>query len=233
VEELMNYRIKYKFAIILFVVSSLASGTGLCVQQPTAPNKPNVWETTIATFEKQDKSKPPPMNAILFVGSSSIRLWDLPRYFPGLDVINRGFGGSQIADSVHYAPRIVIKYQPRLVVFYAGDNDLAFGKKPEQVAADFRAFATAVHKELPKTKILFLSIKPSILRWKLWDKGQKANALIEEFCKQNSQLVYVDLAKPMLGEDGKPKPELFVKDGLHLNAKGYELWTSIVSPMLR
>jgi lysophospholipase L1-like esterase len=226
-------RVTSRIALVLFVGSVLISGTGFCAQQAPTPNKPNVWEPTIEAFEKQDKAKPPLKDAILFAGSSSIRLWDLAKYFPDLDVINRGFGGSQIADSVHYAPRVVIKYQPRLVVFYAGDNDLAFGKKPERVAADFRAFATAVHKDLPKTRILFLSIKPSIQRWKLWDKGQKANAEIEEFCKQHGQLVYVDVAKPMLGEDGKPKLELFAKDGLHLNAKGYELWTSIVKPLLR
>src|SRR5262249_34572144 len=181
----------------------------------------------------QDKEKPPPKNAVLFAGSSSIRLWDVSKSFPGLDVINRGFGGSQLADSTHFAPRIILKHQPRMVVLYAGDNDLAFGKTPEQVSGDFQAFVKAIHQELPKTKIAFISIKPSIQRWKLVDKIKKANSLVEAFCKQDGRLTYVDVFMPMLGEDSKPRPELFVKDGLHLSDRGYELWTSILKPYLK
>ena len=222
-------------SIFAAVAGMFVLGAGLFNRTAIAQEKPSAspWEKSIAAIEQQDKTKPPPKNAVLFVGSSSIRLWNLSKSFPGLDAINHGFGGSQIADSVQFAPRIVNKYEPRLIVFYAGDNDIGFGKKPEQVAADFRAFAAVVHKDLPQTKILFLSIKPSILRWKLWDKAQRANAEIEDFCKRDNRLVYVDIATPMLGEDGKPRSELFAPDGLHLNAKGYELWASILWPMLR
>lgn len=190
------------------------------------------WESTIEGFEKRDKEKPPPKNAILFVGSSTIAFWNVAKSFPDLEVINRGFGGSQISDSVYYAPRIVVKYQPRTVVFYAGDNDIAFGKSPERVRDDFKAFAEIARKDLPQTKLFFLAIKPSLLRWKLFDKGTEANKLIEAYCKSQKNLVYVDTVKPMLGEDGKPKPELFLFDGLHLNEAGYKLWTSIVKPHL-
>src|SRR5262245_12586451 len=124
------------------------------------------WEKAIAAFEEQDRKQPPPRNAYLFAGSSSIRLWNLPRSFPDLEVINRGFGGSQIADTVHFAPRIILKHQPRMVLLYAGDNDLAAGRTPEQVLADFKALVQVVHKELPKTRVAFLSIKPSLARWK-------------------------------------------------------------------
>src|SRR5207245_2604648 len=106
---------------------------------------------------------------------------------------------------------------------YAGDNDIAAGKKPEQVADDFRALVQAVHQELPKTRIVFISIKPSIKRWKLWDKVQQANSLVAAVCKTDERLIYVDVGKLMLGEDGKPREELFAKDGLHLNEEGYEL----------
>src|SRR5262249_48818382 len=170
------------------------------------------WEKAIAAFEQQDREKPPPKNAILFAGSSSIRLWNLPKYFPGTDVINRGFGGSHLADSVHFAPRIILKHQPRMVVLYAGDNDVAAGKAPERVLADFQALVKPAHAELPKTKTASLPIKPSIRRWNLADKMGKANALIEAYCKQDPRLAYVDVVKPMLGKDGKPRPELFVKD---------------------
>src|ERR1051326_3649532 len=194
------------------------------------PSSFSRWEKTIAAFEQQDKDKPPPTNAIVFVGTSSIRLWDLKKSFPDREVINRGFGGSQLADSVYFADRLVTKHAPRLVVLYAGDNDIAAGKTPEQVAADFRAFVQAVHKGLPRTKVLYLSIKPSVLRWKLWDKMQKANALIEAECKKHEGVTFVSVVRPMLGEDGKPRKELFQADGLHLNAKGYEVWARVLKP---
>lgn len=191
------------------------------------------WEKDIAAFEKQDKDAPLPRNAVLFAGSSSIRLWNLKKSFPGLDAINRGFGGSQIADSTHFAPRIILKAEPRVVVFYAGDNDIAAGKKPEQVYDDFQDFAALVHKQLPKTRIVFISIKPSLARWAMVDRQRKANGLIEAFCKKSDYLAYLDAATPMLGEDGKPRKELFRKDGLHLNDKGYELWASLLRPFLK
>jgi lysophospholipase L1-like esterase len=211
------------------LAAGLSLGPSRGQQAPAAGR----WDRAIAAFESQDRVKPPPKNGIVFVGSSSIRFWDLPKSFPGLDVINRGFGGSELADSVHYAPRIVLPYEPRVVVLYAGDNDLAFGKSPERVAADFRAFVKVVHGKLPKTGIVFLSIKPSPLRWRLADKMKDANARIEAYCKTDEQLRYVDAATPLLDPDGRPRPELFAKDGLHLNAKGYERWAAVLKPILR
>jgi lysophospholipase L1-like esterase len=208
---------------------------GLCTTPVRGEDKRDfsVWEKAIAAFEKQDQQKPPPKDAVLFVGSSSIRRWDLSKSFPELDVINRGFGGSQLADSSHFAPRIVLKYEPRVVVLYAGDNDLAAGKSPEQVQADFQAFVRTVQKGLPKARIIFLSIKPSPLRRGLMDRMRKANALIEADCKKGERLLYVDVFTPMLGDDGKPRRELFINDGLHLNEKGYALWASILKPHLK
>ncbi len=191
------------------------------------------WEKEIAAFEKKDMDAPPPKGAILFAGSSSIRLWNLKKSFPDLDVINRGFGGSEIADSTHFAPRIILKLQPRIIVFYAGDNDTANGKKAEQAASDFKDFADLIHRDLPKTKIIFISIKPSLARLKMAEEQRKANGLVEAYCKKNDYLTYLDAAGPMLGEDGKPRPELFGKDGLHMNDKGYELWASLLKPYLK
>jgi lysophospholipase L1-like esterase len=205
------------------------------VQHARGDEKPDFsrWDKDIAAFEKQDKETPPPKNAVLFVGSSSIRLWDLKKSFPDQDLINRGFGGSQIADSTHFASRIILKAEPQVIVFYAGDNDIAAGKAPEKVCEDFQDFAKLVHKELPKTQIVFISIKPSLARREMADKQRKANELIEAYCKKNEGLVYLDVVKPMLSDDGKPQKELFVKDGLHLNEKGYELWTSLLKPHLK
>jgi lysophospholipase L1-like esterase len=150
-----------------------------------------------------------------------------------MGVLNRGFGGSQLADSVRYVERIVTPYQPRVVVLYAGDNDLASGKSPEQVLADYRQFVAKVHAALPKTRIVYIAVKPSLARWKLIEKGRATNRLIQQAAAENPRLVFVDLEKPMLGPDGKPRPELFLRDGLHLNAEGYRIWADLVRPHLR
>ena len=191
------------------------------------------WDSAIHAFETQDQKAPPVKGGIVFVGSSSIRLWDLEKSFPGLQTLNRGFGGSQLADAVRYVDRIVTCYQPRIVVLYAGDNDLASGKSPEQVFADYRQFVAKVHAALPNARIIYLGIKPSLARWKLIDKVRAANQLIREFAARDPRLVFVDVEKPMLGPDGKPRAELFVRDGLHLNAKGYQVWAELLLPHLK
>jgi lysophospholipase L1-like esterase len=218
-----------------FLVPAAALGVLFFVHNIRADDKPDFskWEKDIAAFETHDKDAPPPKNAVLFAGSSSIRLWDLKKSFPDLNAINRGFGGSQIADSTHFAPRIILNLEARLIVFYAGDNDIAAGKTPEQVSDDFQSFAKTVQKELPKTKIVFISIKPTPKRWEMVDKQKKANELIAAFCNKDERLIYLDVVKPMLGDDGKPRPELFTKDDLHMNEKGYALWASLLKPYLK
>jgi lysophospholipase L1-like esterase len=191
------------------------------------------WEKEVQGIEQRDREKPPAEGGIVFAGSSSVRLWDVAKSFPSLPVINHGFGGSQIADVTHFADRLVLKQKPRVVVFYAGDNDIAAGKSPAQVADDFRAFAGAVHRALPKTKVVFLAVKPTPARWKLFDVQTKANALVESSCKGLDWLTYVDVVKPMLGEDGKPRPGLYARDGLHLSEEGYKVWTELVTPYLK
>ncbi len=174
-----------------------------------------------------------PANPILFVGSSTIRLWQTADAFPDLPIINRGFGGSTIADVNHFADRIVFKYKPRLIVFYAGDNDLAAGRTPDRVFGDFKTFVKSVRERLPGTPIIFLAIKPSPKRWSLRPLAQDVNALVEDLSKQDDNLTYIDTATPMLGPDGQPRKELFLPDDLHMNAKGYELWTKIIAPLVR
>ena len=219
---------------------ALAAGTSAVLaptamaQKKTKQENPHArWESAIKKFEEQDKAKPPAKDGVLFVGSSSIRLWKLDESFPKLNAINRGFGGSEIADSTHFADRIILKHEPRLILLYAGDNDIAKGKSAETVTSEYRKFVKVVHARLPNSRIVFIAIKPSIKRWSFADENAKANAAILEICKKDERLDYADIWKPMIGEDGKPRPELFAKDGLHLNAKGYELWTSIVKPLIK
>lgn len=190
------------------------------------------WEEAIAAFETKDKQSPPPKNAVLFLGSSSIRMWDLPSSFPGEKTINRGFGGSEIVDSTHFAARLVFPHNPRQILFYAGDNDLAKGKSAAEVAADFEVFVKTVRETMPEVPIAYIAIKPSIARWKLWATIQKANAAIRKQCDKDTTLTFVDIAPPMLGDDGLPKKELFLVDGLHMNPKGYAIWNEAVRAIL-
>lgn len=200
-------------------------------QTATGPDK---WEKEIKAFEAADKDNPPPAGAILFLGSSSIRKWtNVARAFPDFKVINRGFGGSMIPDSTHFADRIVVPYKPKTIVFYAGDNDISARHKPEQVCEDFKAFVVKVHAALPETRIAFVAIKPSLKRWALVEQIKAANRLIEQYTQTDKRLDFIDVFPAMLGEDGKPKPDLFVADGLHMSPGGYELWTSLIKPHLK
>ncbi len=221
---MMLSRIKSTLLIVAVVACVQA-------QQPATTNK---WEAEIRKFEESDRRNPPPKGAVLFIGSSSIRLWDtFGEDFPSVKIINRGFGGSDIEDSTHYAGRIVTPYRPRLIVLYAGDNDLANSKPPEQVFEDFRAFVGRVRRDLPQARIAFISIKPSPARRHLIEKQKAANGMIKKYISLEKGLSYIDVFTPMLGKDGDMRPELFVGDGLHLNKEGYALWKSVTAPHLR
>jgi len=193
---------------------------------------PQRWQPDMDNFARQDAQQTPPQGAILFVGSSSIRLWDIQKSFPDLTTINRGFGGSFLVDSEYYADRIILPYAPRTIVLYAGDNDIASGKSPDMLLADFKSFTAAVRRTLPQTAILYIAIKPSLARWNLWPQMNAANTLIRDYCAAAPRLHFIDIAAPMLDSNGQPRPELFQPDGLHLNDEGYRLWTAILTPIL-
>ena len=197
---------------------------------------PDKWTADIAKFEASDAAHAPPTGAVVFVGSSSIRLWEsLAADFPGVTTINRGFGGSELADSVFYAERIVIPYHPRLVVVYAGENDLAdtiAPKSPETVLADFRAFRAKIHAALPQAKIIFLSIKESPSRLRVREQVRAANQLIAADCATDQRCTFVDVATPLLDAAGNYRLELFRADKLHLNPAGYAIWTKVLAPYL-
>lgn len=192
------------------------------------------WEKEIQQYETADKASPPPTGAVLFIGSSSIRLWKtLAEDFPDHKVINRGFGGSQISDSTLFVDRIVLPYKPRIVVLGAGGNDLKAGKTPEQVAADFADFVKAVHATLPETRIVFLSINPTPARWDQAELQKRTNQLIRDTVSGNPLLKYVDQWEPLLDKEGQPRPDLHVADRLHPNAEGYKIRTQLIAPALR
>jgi len=200
-----------------------------------ASQAPEFFAGEIAAFEAADRERPPPERPIVFVGSSSIRLWDtLLEDMAPLPVLNRGFGGSQLAHAIHFADRAVIRYRPRAVVLYAGDNDLdeRTGKSAADVVRDFQTFAARVHAAVPDARIYYLAIKPSRMRWARWPEMAKANAEIAALCAADGRLGFLDIATPMLASGEPPARELFIFDGLHLSAQGYALWTSVVKPRL-
>lgn len=190
------------------------------------------WEKEIAAIEKRDADAKVAPGTIVFVGSSSIRLWNLKQSFPDVAAVNHGFGGSTIADVVHFVEPLVLKLEPKTIVFYSGDNDLT-SKSVEQVHADFEALLQAVRAKLPESKFVFVAIKPSPSRWKLFEKQQAANRLIQATLAKDKHAVFIDVVKPMLGDDGQPRAELFQKDQLHLNESGYALWNKLVLPELK
>jgi hypothetical protein len=211
----------------------LAVSVFLLLSRPAQGTETNhnfaVWEKEIAAFEQSDLTNPPPKNGVEFIGSSMIRRWTtLAEDFPGQPVFNRGFGGSEIVDSTHFAPRVIFPYAPRMIVFRAGGNDLWAGKTPEQVFADFQEFTAAVHAKLPATEIVFLSWSPTPSRWKQHEQEKELNRLIENFVRPTPHLQYIETYDLPLGTDGLPRPDLFVADQLHFNAEGYKLLTERV-----
>ncbi len=191
------------------------------------------WEKDIAKFEEQDRIAPPPKNAVLFVGSSSIRKWTtLATDFPEHRVINRGFGGSQLPDSIHFADRIIIPHAPRMIVVYAGANDIDAGATPERVLSDFKKLVATVREKLPSVPIVFISIAGNPARWRQVERVKAANALVAQYSSETPGIIFVDVFSAMLGPDGLPNPDLFVDDRLHMNANGYAIWTRTIAPLL-
>jgi lysophospholipase L1-like esterase len=191
------------------------------------------FEPAILAFEAQDRIQPPPLEAVLFVGSSSIRLWtNAAAAFPRHAVLNRGFGGSHLSDLNAFFDRIVTPYQPQLIVLYEGDNDIASGKSPEQVLADFEEFAGRMQRALPNTRVLFIAIKPSPVRSAYLGSVRKANQLVRDRIARQPGWIFVDVFTPMLKDSGEPREELFGPDGLHLNDAGYALWADVLGPVL-
>lgn len=219
---------------LLFVALLVAA----CAPGPALPPRPaagqGAWEFEIQEFEQADREQPPPPGGVLFVGSSSIGLWTtLAEDFAGVPVLNRGFGGAAMGDVVRYAGRIVVPCRPRMVVLYAGENDIVQGRTPAQVLAAYRTFVERIHRELPQTRIAFISIKPSPRRWHLAAPIRQANALVQAYTLQDPRRNYIDVFTAMLDGEGRPRGELFTRDGLHLNASGYRLWRAAVLPHLQ
>ncbi len=217
------------FALALLVVA--ASPTRA---QTVAPADPVRWEPAIKAFETADIATRPPGGGIVFIGSSSIRLWtSLATDFPGMPVLNRGFGGSLLPEVTAYVDRIVTPYRPRQVIVYCGGNDINAGRSASDVLADFQALVRAIHGGNPAARIAYISIAPNPARWSQITTIKAANQAIREWTATDPRLGYIDVHAAMLGPDGQPKPDIFLADRLHMNPKGYAIWRAIVGPHLR
>jgi lysophospholipase L1-like esterase len=193
---------------------------------------PSRYTDTFDDWATSDSENTTPTDPIVFIGSSSINFWRTAFDFPQFLVINRGFGGSQASDATFWVHQGVLKYDPSVVVYYEGDNDTSVGKKAPQIFEDMREFAEAVQRVSPRTHIVYLSVKPGPARWDVWGEAQATNALLEEFAAGRDNVHYVDVGSAMIGPDGQPIPELFVRDGIHMTPAGYEVWTRILTPVL-
>jgi len=200
-------------------------------EQPTDVGQ---YESAVRTYDVADRQDPPPQEGIVFLGSSSINGWQetVRADLAPLNVVTRGLPGSTMADAVRYVDRLVLRYRPRAVVVYNGDNDIADGASPVAVRDSFNAFTAAVHAKLPEARVYVISIKPSPGRWHLWPKMARANALLREACSGDKRLAYIDVATKMLDGHGRCREDLFHADRIHMNSKGYHVWGETLRPVL-
>ena len=221
----MRYHPIRHLALIAVLAGSVRAQTATAAKVP--------FEPEVLAFEAADLATAPRLGGVVFVGSSSFRMWtNAAADFPGVSLLNRGFGGSTLPEVIQLTPRLVLKYQPHLVVLYAGDNDLIAGRTPADVLDDYRTFAGIVHRALPATRIAFVSIKPSPSRWAIAERMHEANLLVQQEIARDSLASYVDVFTPMIGADGRPRPELFGADSLHMTRAGYLLWRERLTPLV-
>ncbi len=214
--------------IYYFLLVFLFAGLNVIYAQPFAEE--------IASFRKQDSIAFPPKQAILFVGSSSFTKWtDVQKYFPGHTIINRGFGGSTLSDLIRYEQAVIFKYDPRQIIIYCGENDVASADSVtgEMVCDRFKKLFTDIRLKFPKTPVVFVSIKPTPLRWKMKDRMVDANNRIKRYLKRKKRTVFIDVWNPMLGKNGVPLDNIFTEDKLHMNAEGYTIWQKLIEPYLK
>ena len=223
--------------VVRIVIVSWVCWMGTALSQPPLRAEEKLvaqskWEADIQKFEAADKATPPVPGGVVFYGSSSARLWDLPTSFPNLQAVNRGFGGSDMTAAAQFYERVVPQHQPRAVVLYEGDNDLAGGRTACQILADFENLVIKHRAALPQAKLICLTIKYSPSRAKLRLDQEATNALLKARCARDPHLVFVDLATTLLDDQGQPLPKYFKPDMLHLNPDGYAMWNAKLLPVL-
>jgi lysophospholipase L1-like esterase len=213
--------------VLMLVLSGTIVFTS-CSQQTVKP-----FYKEIQAFKMRDKQNPPPKDAIVFVGSSSFAMWtDVQKYFPGYNVINRGFGGSTLKDAIEYEDDIIAPYHPKQVVIYSGENDIAANVKADEVVNRFTKLFKMIRRDLPEANVVYISIKPSPSRRAYIPVMVNANAMIKKFLAGQKNTTFVDVYSKMLDASGEPRPELFRSDSLHMKKAGYQIWKEELTPVL-
>ena len=227
----------YKTSSILLIMlvtnGSICNGDELEYPLPLEPDPARFW-AEIKAFQEADILDKPPMGGIVCTGSSSMRMWHprIQKDLTGLTIVTRGFGGSHYTDVIYYVEELVLKYQPRALLIYEGDNDAAYGKAPNQIFHDFKFLVQRIRQNLPELRFYVIGSKPSLSRWDIVEQMQAANALIKAYCRKDSNCTYIDVWPNILGTDGKPRDELFMEDKLHLNSEGYDQWANAIAPLI-
>lgn len=195
---------------------------------------PTSWTPTMRGFALEDEIADWPRGAIVATGSSSMRFWDhrIHEDLAPLTIISRGFGGSNMNDLLYFLDELVLKHAPRAVMIYEGDNDVAQGVPVSQILSRFESAIVRIHAADPETRVYLLSVKPSILRAAMWPEMLQVNAGLQRLAGANDNVHYIDVATPMMKDDGNVREDLFVQDGLHMNQKGYDIWRNVVAPVL-
>jgi hypothetical protein len=228
----MRFLAGRRLGLLSFAIGLAALTHGSDVMAAAQSPDPRRFEQDIAAFEAEDRASPPAPGSTLFVGSSSIRYWDVAKAFPARRAIKRGFGGSHVSDNIYFADRIIFPYKPALIVFYAGDADVAANKTADEIAADCKALIAAIHARLPGTPTVIIGTKPSPAHWKHIDTIRRANALVMAFVAKDPLVVYADVEQALIGPDGQPRANLYAENGLNLNERGYAAWTDAVRPAI-
>lgn len=214
------------FWFLICIYFSVDMSTGIFAQDPLRFSE--------AIEEMNATSLKSPENLIIFTGSSSIRMWkDVAERYAGYNIVNRGFGGSQMSDLLYFLDDIVIKSNPCQVFIYEGDNDISAGKSKEQIIADAEKVIAKIWAANPDTEIVLISPKPSVARWNLKEQYLALNKSLASRARSEAKLKFVDVWTPVLDENGIVRSDIFLEDNLHMNAKGYEVWEETIRPYLR
>lgn len=219
-------------ATVAIAAASLLLSSAAWAQPATPSPDPARFEKDVAAFEAEDRASPPPPGGVLFVGSSSIRYWEVAAAFPSLKTIRRGYGGSHVTDTLHFADRIIFRYAPSLVVFYAGDADVAAGKGARQIAEDTGRLVARLHERMPTTPVVVIGTKPSPLHWAHMETIREANRIVRTWLATDSMAAYVDVEAALIGPDGQPRADFYTDNRLNLNERGYAAWTAATRPVI-
>ena len=223
-----------KIKALIKVILILFSGSLFFISNPIFGQNPLGYKSEVENIGRLNIMKVNSPDLILFTGSSSIKMWqNVKDYFPAKNIVNTGFGGSQMSDLIFYFDSLILKYTPIQVFIYEGDNDIASGKKAEEVIKDANLLLDKFKKVLPKTKIVFIAVKPSLARWNLKDEYIRYNNLLKMFSAENSNIQFINTWDLFLNEKGTPRKELFIQDGLHMGKPGYDIWAKEIKKIIK